>query len=40
MRFYNIDGIEEDLQEPSFFIDEDELTEYQDSIQEMLNNYV
>ncbi len=40
MRFYDIDGIEVDVQDPSFFIEEDELTEYQDSIQEMLNNYV
>ena len=36
MRFYNLDGIEEDVQEPRFFIDEQELIEIQESIEEIL----
>lgn len=39
MRFY-IDGIEEDVQDPRFFIDEDEYIEYQESIEEMLYFYI
>lgn len=37
MRFYNLDGIEEDAQDPRFFIDEEELIEVQESIEEMLS---
>ena len=39
MRFYNIDGIEEDVQDPKFFIDEQTLIELQETINEMLNTY-
>lgn len=36
MRFYNVDGIEEDVQDPSFFIEEEVLLEKQEAIEEML----
>jgi hypothetical protein len=36
MRFYNLDGIEDDVQDPSFFIDEDVLLEQQEAIEEIL----
>lgn len=36
MRFYNLDGIEEDVQDHRFFIDENELIEIQESIEEIL----
>ncbi len=37
MRFYNLDGVEEDVQDPSFFIDEEVLLAQQEAIQEMLS---
>lgn len=40
MRFYNIEGIEEDVQDLKFYIDEEQLTEYLESIEELLNTYV
>jgi hypothetical protein len=36
MRFYDIDGIELDVQDPSFFIDEGELLTQKESLEEML----
>lgn len=39
MRFYNLDGIEEDVQEPKFHLDEELLKEQLESIEEMLSNY-
>jgi hypothetical protein len=39
MRFYNVDGIEEDVQDPSFFIDEDSLIDQKDAINELLDYY-
>ena len=40
MRFYNMDGVEEDVQDPSFFIDEEVLKEQQEAIAEMFTWYV
>lgn len=40
MRFYNLDGIEEDVQDPKFFIDEDLLLTLQEAINELLETYV
>lgn len=37
MRFYNHDGIEEDVQDPGFFIDEEVLLAQQEAIEEMLS---
>ena len=37
MRFYDLDGLEMDVQDPKFFIDEDELIETKDAIEEMLS---
>lgn len=37
MRFYDIDGIEMDVQDPKFFIDEDELRETKENIVEILS---
>lgn len=36
MRFYDIEGVEVDVQDPSFFIDEEVLLEKQEAIEEML----
>jgi hypothetical protein len=36
MRFYSVDGIEEEVQDPSFFIDEEVLLAQQEAIEEML----
>lgn len=40
MRFYNLDGIEEDVQDPHFFIDETVLLAQHAAIAEMLSDYV
>jgi len=40
MRFYNLDGIEEDVQEPKFFIEEEKYQEIHESIHEMLHEYL
>ena len=37
MRFYDHDGIEMDVQDPKFFIDEDTLQAQQEAITEMLS---
>lgn len=37
MRFYDIDGIEIDVQNPGFFIDKKALLDLQEAIQEMLS---
>ncbi len=37
MRFYDIDGIETDVQDLKFFIDEDKLFEQKDAIEELLS---
>lgn len=37
VQFYNIDGIQEDVQDPSFFIDEEVLLAQQEAINEMLS---
>lgn len=39
MRFYNTDGIEEDVQDQAFFMDEDKLLEQQEALEEMLSLY-
>jgi hypothetical protein len=39
LRFY-IEGDEIDVEDPKFFIDEDEIIEMQEAIEEMLENYV
>ena len=39
MRFYNQDGIEDDVQEEKYHFDENEYIEINESIQELLNNY-
>jgi len=39
MRFY-IDGHELDVADPKFFIDEDEYQDIEQSIEELLNEYV
>ncbi len=39
MRFYNIDGHELDVQDPKFFIDEEDYTETKETLEEMLNTY-
>jgi hypothetical protein len=39
MRFYDVDGMEIDVQDIKFFIDEKELTETQEAIAEMLDLY-
>lgn len=36
MRFYDIDGVEVDVQDPGFFIDEEVLLNQQESIEEIL----
>ncbi len=36
MRFYDNDGIEMDVQDPKFFIDEDLLLDTKDAIEEIL----
>lgn len=40
MRFYDIDDIEVDVQDPGFFIDEEQLIEKQEAIAEMFDVYV
>jgi len=40
MRFYNIDGAEEDVQDPKFFLDEYELQEIILVADEMINDYI
>lgn len=39
MRFYDVDGIEMDVQDLKFFIDEDELLIQHEAISEMLETY-
>lgn len=39
MRFYNLEGNEEDVQDPKFFIDEEHLTEQLEAIEELLETY-
>jgi hypothetical protein len=39
MRFYNVDGIEEDVQDPKFFIDEELLSMLQEAINELVEMY-
>lgn len=39
MRFYNLDGIEEDVQDPSFFMEKELLLNLQEAISELLENY-
>lgn len=39
VRFYNQDGIEIDVQDPIFFIDEQLIKELQDTIEEILSTY-
>jgi hypothetical protein len=36
VRFYNLDGVEEDVQNPNFFIDEELLLAQHEAILEML----
>lgn len=36
MRFYDHDGIEMDVQDPKFFIDEDELQETKEAIEDVI----
>lgn len=40
MRLYNLDGIEEDVQDPKFFIDESQYIAYHEAISEMLYDYI
>ncbi len=40
MRFYTLDGIEEDIQDIKFHIDENELLDNLEAIEELLENYV
>jgi hypothetical protein len=40
MRFYNIDGQELDVSDPKFFIDEELYEEIQESVSEMINDYL
>jgi hypothetical protein len=40
MRLYNLDGIEEDVQDPSFYLDKELLLQVQEAINELLENYV
>lgn len=39
MQFYNVDGVEMDVQDPKFFIDEEQLCEIQEAIEEILSTY-
>lgn len=39
MRFYNLDGVELDVQDPKFFMDENELLENKLAIDEMIELY-
>jgi hypothetical protein len=39
MRFFDVDGIEMDIQEPKFFIDEEQMITLRDAIEEMLSVY-
>jgi hypothetical protein len=38
MRFY-VEGLQVDVQDPSFFMDEDEYTETRETLDEMLSTY-
>lgn len=40
MQFYDIDGQELDVQDPKFFIDEEQYKEVQEAIEEMLYEYI
>jgi len=40
MKFYDHDGIEMDVQDPNFFIDEELLLTQQEAIKELLETYV
>lgn len=40
MRFYDHDGIEVDVQDPTFFTDKEELIEVQEAIAELLEHYI
>lgn len=40
MRFYNLDGVEEDVQNPKYFLDPEQMHEQHEAIEEMLNFYV
>jgi len=39
MRFYDIDGIEMDVQDPKFFIDEDNYKELKSNLEEILDEH-
>jgi len=40
VQFYDTDGIELEIQDPKFFVDEDVLNSLHEAIEEMLTNYV
>ena len=40
MQFFDVDGIELDVQDPIFFIDEEQLIKQQEAIEEILEAYV
>ncbi len=40
MRFYDIDGHEMDVQDPTYFIDEEEYQDLLESIEELINDYL
>lgn len=40
MRFYDVDGQELDVSDPKFFIDEEQYIQIQESVQEMLYEYL
>lgn len=40
MRFYDIDGNEIDIQDPKFFIDEEQLRQQYEAIKELLDVYI
>lgn len=37
MRFYDVDGLEMDVQDPNFYIDVDKYTDIKESIEEILS---
>jgi len=39
MRFYDVDGHEVDVQDPTFFMDEDEYIQLKHTLDDMLNTY-
>lgn len=39
MQFFDVNGIEIDVQDPRFFIDEEHMIEQQEAIAEMLSTY-